>query len=141
MYPELPLSQNVDKSPEGKKEQKEANMSNWNYVQELVLHTLMAKLIGDNWCEQKVRALINSGSQQSCVSKKTLTDMGYQFVGSETVSHVLFGGAKSKEQNHSQNKTKVHSLDGKSVCEIPVSNQAVIFGDYTDSRGDPGIGS
>jgi hypothetical protein len=38
MYPELPLSQNVDKCPEGKKEQKEANMSNQNYVQEPVLH-------------------------------------------------------------------------------------------------------
>jgi hypothetical protein len=87
MYPELPLSQNVNKSPEGKKEQKETNMSNENYVWEVVLHTAMAKLIGDNWCEQKVRALINSGSQQSYVLKETVTDLGYQSVGSETMSH------------------------------------------------------
>ena len=40
----------------------------------------------------------------------------------------MFHGAKSREQNHSLYKMKVHSLDGKSVCEIPVSNQAVIFG-------------
>jgi hypothetical protein len=86
------------------------------------------KLIGDNWCEQKVRALINGGSQQSYVLKETVTDLGYQSVGSETMSHVLFGGAKSREQNHSLYKTKVHSLDGKFVCEIPLSNQAIIFG-------------
>jgi len=128
MYPELPLSQNVNKSPEGKKEQKEANMSNQNYMRELVLHTLMVKLIGDNWCEQKVRAFINSGSQQSYVLKETVIDLGYQSVGSETMSHVKFRGAISREQNHSLYKMKVHSLDGKSVCEIPVSNQAVIFG-------------
>lgn len=137
MYPELPLSQNVNKSPEGKREQKEANMSNQNYIWEPVLHTLMAELIGDNWCEQKVRALINSGSQQSYVWKETVIDLGYQSVGSETISHVMFRGAISREQNHSLYKMKVHSLDGKSVCEIPVSNQAVIFGNIQRLKRRP----
>ena len=102
-------------------------MSDQNYVWELVLHTLMVKLIGDNWCEQKARALINSGSQQSYVLKETVTNLGYQSVGSEIMSRVLFGGAKSREQNHSLYKMKVHSLDGKSVCETLVSNKAVIL--------------
>ena len=57
-----------------------------------------------------------------------MTDLGYESVGTKTMVHVLFGGAISREQNHSLYKMKVHSLDGKSVCEIPVSDQAVICG-------------
>jgi len=132
MYPGLPLSQNVNNSPEGKR-----NRSNQNYMWGLVLHTLMAKLIGDKWCKQKVRALINSGSQQSYVLKETVIDLGYQSMGSETMSHVMFRGAKSREQNHSLYKMKVHSLDGKSVCETLVSNQAVIFGNIQRLKRRP----
>jgi predicted nucleic acid-binding protein len=63
MCPELMLSQNVDKSPKGRKEQKVDNMSHKNCLQEVVLQTLMVKLMEDNGNEQKVRALIQSGSQ------------------------------------------------------------------------------
>ena len=44
--PELLLSQNVCKSQAGKKEQKVDNMSNQNCLQEVVLQTLMVKIMG-----------------------------------------------------------------------------------------------
>jgi hypothetical protein len=54
---ELPISQNVDKSSEGRKDQKVANISNQNCSQEVVLQSLIVKLIGDNEHEQKVMAV------------------------------------------------------------------------------------
>ena len=75
MCPELMRSQNVCKSLPGKNEQSVDNMSNKNSLQEAVLQTWMVKLREDNGNVQKVRALIQSGCQQSNMLKETVTDL------------------------------------------------------------------
>jgi hypothetical protein len=58
--------------------------------------------------------------------KETVKDLGCQSVGSEMMTHGLFGGAKSKEQNNFLYKRKVYSWDGIFLCEILVLDQTVI---------------
>jgi hypothetical protein len=86
----------------------------------------MVKLMEDNGNEQKVRALIQTGSQRSNMLKETVTDLGYQSVGSEIMTRGLLGGAKSREKNNSLYKRKVYSWDGIFLCEKLVLDQTVI---------------
>jgi hypothetical protein len=86
----------------------------------------MVKLMENNGNEQKVRALIQSGSQPSNMLKEIVTDLGYQSVGSEMMTHGLFSEAKSREQNNSLYKRKVYCRDGIFLCEILVLDQTVI---------------
>jgi len=87
--------------------------------------------------EQKVRALIQSRPQRTNVLKETVTDLGYQLVGSEMMTHGLFSGAKSREQNNSLYKKKVYSLDGIFLCEILVFDQTVICRKIPSLKREP----
>jgi hypothetical protein len=76
-------------------------MNNQKCSREVGPQTVMVKLIPGNGIEGKLGVLIDSASQQSYVLKEIVTDEGYQSVRSETMTHVLFGGPKSRKQNHS----------------------------------------
>jgi hypothetical protein len=60
------------------------------------------------------------------VLKGTVIDQAYKSVGSEMMTHGLFGGAKSREQNNSLYERKVYSRNGIFFCEILVLDQTVI---------------
>lgn len=105
-----------------------ANVNNHKCSPEVGPQTVMVKLIRGNGLEGKLRALIDSAFQGSYVLKEIVTDEGYQSVRSETTTHVLFGGPKSRKQIHFLCQMKVHSLVGNFVAEIPVLHQNVICG-------------
>lgn len=128
MCTELPFSQNVYKSPEGTKGQRVANISNQKCSWEVILQSLILKLLWDNGHEQKVAAVIDIGSQLSYLLKQTVTDLWYQSVGSETMTDILLSGANLIVQSHFLYNMKVVFepliLDQIIICrKIPKLNR------------------
>lgn len=66
--------------------------------EQVFIQTAMVKLKNGNK-QKTVRALFDTGSQRSHILTSTAAELGYQTTGSETITHVLFGGWRRRISN------------------------------------------
>jgi len=76
--------------------------------QEVLLQTLLVKLITRD-CQRTVTAIIDMGSQRSCIQKRTVIETKCQHVGSEALIQVLFGKKERKEERKKEKSPSVLS--------------------------------
>lgn len=103
---------------------------------EVLLQTLRVKLRGER-TNYEVRAIVDNGSQRSYVLKNAVNKMGYSPVGQQKLTHSLFGGAKSKEQNHYRYQMRLSSLDGKYACKFEALENETICNGISSVRVGP----
>ncbi|KAJ8914911.1 hypothetical protein NQ315_016065 [Exocentrus adspersus] len=89
------------------------------------LQTLIVKVYAkDN--SRLVRAMIDTGSQRSYISKQVASEMGYESKGSEQIIHALFGGESTNVIQHEIYKVQLKSLEETYACKFDALDQAVI---------------
>ncbi|CAL1274779.1 unnamed protein product [Larinioides sclopetarius] len=88
------------------------------------LQTLVVLLRGENE-DFAVRALIDTGSQKSYITKEAATKMKYLVVKETTLMHTLFGGVENK-QKHLEYKIFVSDIGKNYNCTFKVLDQEKI---------------
>ncbi|XP_025154441.1 uncharacterized protein LOC112588490 [Harpegnathos saltator] len=73
-----------------------------------------------------VRAVIDTGSHKSYILGQVAEELGYDIVGEQTMVHLLFGGIKTKPQNHKACRVYVDCLDGSYQCNFIAFKEEVI---------------
>ncbi|XP_025155125.1 uncharacterized protein LOC112588673 [Harpegnathos saltator] len=73
-----------------------------------------------------VRAVIDTGSHKSYILGQVAEELGYDIVGEQTMVHLLFGGIKTKPQNHKACWVYVDCLDGSYQCNFIAFKEEVI---------------
>ncbi|UYV65698.1 hypothetical protein LAZ67_3005173, partial [Cordylochernes scorpioides] len=111
-----PVSKGIKKSDgiEEKSKNTDAfvDMSNRVLCQEVLLQTIMVNIKGEN--KSKVfRAMLDSGSQSSYVLEQTASEVGLTMLGKKEVVHLLFGGVKSRPQQHKRYRIYISDVDSK----------------------------
>ncbi|KAF2886826.1 hypothetical protein ILUMI_19347 [Ignelater luminosus] len=107
------------------KHNKEANLGNASLIPEVCLQTIRVILKNDNK-KRVVRAIMDSGSQRSYISKQAAEEMEYQLHCENRVVHLLFGGTSTKPQNHRGYLIHLKSLDNEYACNFTAFNQDMI---------------
>ena len=99
----------VEKASETKVEPvAESSLSNINCNQ-IFLQTTMVKLRA----HEKIRVLLDPGSQRSYIKKDIAQYIQYKPTGEEKLIHRLFGGEMTRPQRHICNKIRLQSLDNE----------------------------
>lgn len=111
---------------ESKETELNATLSNQCSLTEVFLQTLLV-VIEVQGKRRIVRALIDNGSQRSYVLKSTVSQLGLNPVGFETLTHVVFGGSTSRKE-HKRYNIKINDLKGYYSCRIEVLDQTTICG-------------
>ncbi|XP_044740042.1 uncharacterized protein LOC123301370 [Chrysoperla carnea] len=101
---------------------KEANLANLSLIPEVCLQTV--RVILKNGDEKRiVRAILDSGSQRSYISKRVAEEMNYQSHCKNQVVHLLFGGTKTKPQDHKGYLIHLESLNNQYACNFMAFDQ------------------
>ncbi|UYV73013.1 hypothetical protein LAZ67_10001523 [Cordylochernes scorpioides] len=93
--------------------------------QDVLLQTIMVKINGENK-SKVVRAMLDSGSQNSYVLEQTASEVGLTMLGKKEVVHVLFGGVKSRPQQHKRYRIYISDVDSKYNCNFEVQDCSTI---------------
>ncbi|GIY80959.1 hypothetical protein CDAR_70932 [Caerostris darwini] len=88
----------VDKAVENSNE-KFNTLANPTCSADVLLQTLVVYLYGNDG-SFPVRALIDTGSQKSYITKEAVSKMSYEPIRAEDMIHNLFGGVESKQKHH-----------------------------------------
>ncbi|KAF2890648.1 hypothetical protein ILUMI_15524 [Ignelater luminosus] len=120
------------------KHNKEANLANASLIPEVCLQTIRVTLKNDNK-ERVVRAIMDSGSQRSYISKQVAEEMEYQLHCENQVVHLLFGGTSTKPQNHRGYLIHLKSLDNKYACNFMAFNQDIIYHGISSINNRPWV--
>ncbi|KAJ8874436.1 hypothetical protein PR048_025285 [Dryococelus australis] len=86
--------------------------------------------------EQRVRIILDTGSQRSYFTKEIFADMGYQSTGKEGLRHDLFGGNKSNKVLHQKFQLTLGHLHMPTARWVTVEEELQDLGvkiDYDDS--------
>ncbi|XP_070515344.1 uncharacterized protein [Cardiocondyla obscurior] len=113
----------ISKEPE----EGDCNLANLSSDPEVLMQTLCVKLRNKDK-EIQVRAIIDTGSQKSYVTKKMAENLGYEPVAEQTITHSLFGGQQSKAVRHKKYKIHLSSMDDNYRCNFAALDQDVICG-------------
>lgn len=105
----------------------ELTMSNQVCTRDVALMTVSVDMIGPQNKRKRVRALIDTGTQFSHVSKKAVKEMNYKCNGNATFSHALFGGT-SKLITHQRYKIHLKNPDSNVLFNFNAYDQDMIFG-------------
>ncbi|CAB0019908.1 unnamed protein product, partial [Nesidiocoris tenuis] len=89
---------------------------------EVFLQTFCA-IMYNNEKRQKVRVLIDSGSQRSYVLSALAEQLLYRPIGEERLMHSLFGGTSTGEMKHSLYKVRLHNMSGSFACNFSALSQ------------------
>ncbi|UYV65706.1 hypothetical protein LAZ67_3005187 [Cordylochernes scorpioides] len=101
------------------------DMSNRVLCQDFLLQTIMVKIKGKN--KSKVfQAMLDSGSQSSYVLEQTASEVGLAMLGKKEVVHLLFGGVKSRPQQHKQYQIYISDVDSKYNYNFEVQDCSTI---------------
>ena len=92
---------------------------------EVFLQTLRVKLFNGPR-EITIRAVIDTGSQKSYVTKEAAARVEYIPISEQLISHSLFGGQRSGTVKHKKYKVYLKSLDNKYRCEFSALDQQII---------------
>jgi hypothetical protein len=129
MCPNHPRHQYPDTKKEdgGQSGARDTNLSN-QLSNAVLLQTLLVWMKnGDE--ERNVRALIDTGSQQSCITEKAASVLGLRESGEVKLSHCLFGGKETGQKIHKRYVIDVSSLNRKFSCQFEVLDQPKICGE------------
>ncbi|UYV61538.1 hypothetical protein LAZ67_1005212, partial [Cordylochernes scorpioides] len=119
-------SQNSDGIEEkSKNTDASVNMSNRVRCQDVLLQTIMVKINGENK-SKVVRAILDSGSQNSYILEQTASEVGLTMLGKKEVVHLLFGGVKSRPQQHKRYRIYISDVDSKYNCNFEVQECSTI---------------
>ncbi|UYV83340.1 hypothetical protein LAZ67_23000632 [Cordylochernes scorpioides] len=124
-----PVSKGSQKSDGIEERSKNINasvdMSNQVRCQDVLLQTIMVKIDGENK-SKVVRAMLDSGSQNSYVLEQTASEVGLTMLGKKEVVHLLFGGVKSRPQQHKRYRIYISDVDSKYNCNFEVQDCSTI---------------
>ncbi|UYV64909.1 hypothetical protein LAZ67_3002387 [Cordylochernes scorpioides] len=124
-----PVSKGSQKSDGIEERSKNINasvdMSNQIRCQDVLLQTIMVKINGENK-SKVVRAMLDSGSQNSYVLEQTGSEVGLTMLGKKEVVHLLFGGVKSRPQQHKRYRIYISDVDSKYNCNFEVQDCSTI---------------
>ncbi|UYV82773.1 hypothetical protein LAZ67_22000808 [Cordylochernes scorpioides] len=84
-----------------------------------------SKINGENK-SKVVRAMLDSGSQNSYVLEQTASEVGLTMLGKKEVVHLLFGGVKSRPQQHKRYRIYISDVDSKYNCNFEVQDCSTI---------------
>ncbi|UYV74943.1 hypothetical protein LAZ67_12001873 [Cordylochernes scorpioides] len=101
------------------------DMSNQIRCQDVLLQTIMVKINGENK-SKVVRAMLDSGSQNSYVLEQTASEVGLTMLGKKEVVHLLFGGVKSRPQQNKRYRIYISDVDSKYNCNFEVQDCSTI---------------
>ncbi|KAJ8914983.1 hypothetical protein NQ315_002507 [Exocentrus adspersus] len=87
------------------------------------LQTLRVNLVGKSATKQ-VRALVDTGSQNSYILQSTARKLGLESLKEERIVHALFGGRSTSEQRHNCYRVEVSGEEFN--CSMEVLDQSVI---------------
>ncbi|UYV62776.1 hypothetical protein LAZ67_2001895 [Cordylochernes scorpioides] len=85
-----------------------------------------ASLIDGENKSKVVRAMLDSGSQNSYVLEQTASEVGLTMLGKKEVVHLLFGGVKSRPQQHKRYRIYISDVDSKYNCNFEVQDCSTI---------------
>ena len=112
----------VEKASETKVEPvAESSLSNINCNQ-IFLQTTMVKLRA----HEKIRVLLDPGSQRSYIKKDIAQYIQYKPTGEEKLIHRLFGGEMTRPRDHLCYKIRLQSLDNEHACNFEALNKEEI---------------
>ncbi|UYV83583.1 hypothetical protein LAZ67_23001537 [Cordylochernes scorpioides] len=124
-----PVSKGSQKSDGIEERSKNINasvyMSNQIRCQDVLLQTIMVKINGENK-SKVVRAMLDSGSQNSYVLEQTASEVGLTMLGKKEVVHLLFGGVKSRPQQNKRYRIYISDVDSKYNCNFEVQDCSTI---------------
>jgi len=72
------------------------------------------------------RAVIDTGSHKSYILNRAARELDYETVGEQTMVHLLFGGARTKPQNHQACRIYLEHPNGSYKCNLIAFRQEVI---------------
>ncbi|OXA50439.1 uncharacterized protein LOC110854179 [Folsomia candida] len=126
MCPENP--KNKVESATSESASADTSMSNYSH-HDVMLQTLEIRISNKAKNEERlVRAVIDTGSQRSYVSKKAVQVLGFKPIGEKRIMHSLFGGQQTDEQRHKLFEIALQSKDRQFHCKIMVLDQEKICG-------------
>ena len=73
--------------------------------------------------EVVIRAVFDSGSQNSYILKSVVAQRGYKRLGKQELVHLFFGGAKSEVTTHANYLIRVSTFDGSYLCSSQALDQ------------------
>ncbi|XP_024885287.1 uncharacterized protein LOC112463247 [Temnothorax curvispinosus] len=116
----------VDSKPkDSEKTNSDCNLANVSSDPEVLMQTLCVKLRNENK-EIIVRAIIDTGSQKSYITKEAAEHLDYEPIAEQTMTHSLFGGQKSDAVRHKKYRICLSSRDNNYRCNFVALDQAVI---------------
>ncbi|XP_031356634.1 uncharacterized protein LOC116180669 [Photinus pyralis] len=121
----LANNKSTDQPPKAEKEKAttiEQNLAYFLNVPEVCLMTLTVTLLQGKR-EQIVRAVIDTGSQNSYIREADAVTMGYHSEREEEITHTLFGGVKTRPQKHHVYRLHLRSVDGSYACTFEAKSQ------------------
>ena len=92
------------------------------------MQTLKVKLRNDT-SEVKVRAVIDSGSQNSYILKEVADQLEYKPIAKQDMVHLLFGDKKSSVTMHNKYLIRVGKLNGSYWCNFQMLDKEEICAD------------
>ena len=88
-----------------------------------LLQTLIVKVKSKNNSYKLARLLLDSGSQRSYITKDGVAKLDLEKICQETLSHSLFGGTKTKLQEHGVYDVTLLSCDEKFEIKVTMLDQ------------------
>ncbi|XP_071652824.1 uncharacterized protein [Temnothorax longispinosus] len=140
MCREITAEGSTKKNPteEPTKKQEESSLANLSLSTEIFLQTLRVKMRNQEK-ERVVRAVLDTGSHRSYVLDRTAKKLDCEEIGQYNIVHLLFGGVKTKPQQHKGYRIRLSSLDGSYACNFVALGQETICQDIPGIRRGPWV--
>ena len=105
----------------------DCNLASLSSDPQVFMQIIKVKLCNLN-NEKIVRALYDSGSQRSYITKAAASQMGYESVDEQGMRHLLFGGEQTSIVMHKKYVILLRSVDNSYACYFNVLDQHTICG-------------
>lgn len=103
----------------------DCSLSNQCSDPEVFMQTVKIKLCNGN-TQKVVRAVIDTGSQKSYITKEMCKVIGYEPIAEQLMIHSLFGGRNSGTISHKKYNVHLKSIDDKRSFKFVALDQDVI---------------
>ena len=118
-------SEGSGNSESAKNSKKENNLTTFPGTPMVCLQTLRIHLFSESR-EKIVRAVIDTASQRSYIWADIAKDLCYESIGKQEITHSLFGGIKSKSEEHDVYLMCAKNLNDTYRCNFKVMSQKTI---------------
>ena len=108
--------------------QEESNLALSSETPTTLMQTLTVKVRNDS-IETNVRAVIDTGSQNSYVLKEVADQLEYKPLAKQDMVHLLFGSEKSGVTTHNKYLIRIGNMDVSYWCKFQALDERVICSD------------